>query len=87
MKMPGGGVFDLKPGQVTDDSELASHLLAGLNQIDINAPLNTQYYTLLRAIASGYVTWLKSDPFDVGITCNKGITHLSIYTEKLKELS
>lgn len=30
MDMPGGGVFKLKPGQITDDSELAFHLLNAL---------------------------------------------------------
>lgn len=28
--MPGGGPFALKPGQVTDDSEMAIHLLTAL---------------------------------------------------------
>ena len=28
--MPGGGTFGLQPGQFTDDSELATHLLHGL---------------------------------------------------------
>lgn len=27
MEMPGGGVFNLKAGQITDDSEMALHLL------------------------------------------------------------
>lgn len=30
MEMPGHGTFDLEPGQFTDDSEMASHLLKGL---------------------------------------------------------
>ena len=30
MEMPGGGVFGLMPGQFTDDSELASHMLKAL---------------------------------------------------------
>lgn len=32
MDMPGGGAFQLKPGQVTDDSELAFHLLKVLSE-------------------------------------------------------
>jgi ADP-ribosylglycohydrolase len=30
MKMPGGGVFKIGPGQITDDSELAMCMLHGL---------------------------------------------------------
>lgn len=30
MEMPGGGPFDLDPGQITDDSELAMCLLRAL---------------------------------------------------------
>ena len=30
MSMPGGGPFYLAPGQVTDDSEMALHMLQGL---------------------------------------------------------
>lgn len=30
MEMPGGGIFKLQPGQLTDDSEMALHMLAGL---------------------------------------------------------
>ena len=35
MGMPGGGTHRVGPGQVTDDSELAMHLMLGL--IDSNA--------------------------------------------------
>ncbi len=28
--MPGKGTWKIKPGQLTDDSEIASHLLEGL---------------------------------------------------------
>ena len=31
MRMPGGGVFNVGPGQVTDDSELAMCLLNAAN--------------------------------------------------------
>jgi hypothetical protein len=36
MKMPGKGTFLIKSGQFTDDSELASHLLQGLEKYDPN---------------------------------------------------
>jgi ADP-ribosylglycohydrolase len=31
MKMPGGGPFNLSPGQITDDSELAMCMMQGIN--------------------------------------------------------
>jgi len=36
MKMPGGGTFGpaMQPGQYTDDTELAYHLLSGLNNFN-----------------------------------------------------
>lgn len=34
MEMRGKGTFSVKPGQFTDDSELASHLLEGLLTYD-----------------------------------------------------
>lgn len=30
MQMNGGGIWGIKPGQLTDDSEMALHLLSGL---------------------------------------------------------
>lgn len=35
MKMPGGGTFTTSPGQVTDDSEMALHMLEALKAYDI----------------------------------------------------
>jgi len=32
--MQGGGVFGLKPGQVTDDSEMAFHLLRAITKFN-----------------------------------------------------
>jgi ADP-ribosylglycohydrolase len=34
MEMPGGGVFNLKAGQITDDSEMAHHLLKALSTFE-----------------------------------------------------
>ena len=35
MTMPGGGTFDTVAGQVTDDSEMALHLLEALKAYDL----------------------------------------------------
>lgn len=42
MKMGGGGVFNLRSGQFTDDSEMSYHLLKGLLNIDPNLDLKVQ---------------------------------------------
>lgn len=49
--MPGGGPFMLHPGQITDDSELALHMLAGLLAYDSKISLDTQLHILLVSIA------------------------------------
>jgi len=42
MKMPGGGTYDLKPGQFTDDSEMACHLTVALLNFDPKIVLKDQ---------------------------------------------
>ncbi|KAI5059817.1 hypothetical protein GOP47_0026136 [Adiantum capillus-veneris] len=63
MRMPGGGVLDVGPGQITDDSELAMALCHALSHREPSLGLPTD------AIASSYKSWLDSNPFDVGGTC------------------
>ena len=66
--MPGGGPFNVSPGQVTDDSELALSLARGivdsLNQMNIH-----------EMIARRYGEWLASRPFDKGRT-----TYMALHT-------
>jgi ADP-ribosyl-[dinitrogen reductase] hydrolase len=63
MGMPGGGAHNVGPGQVTDDSELAIHLLRALAAADAAAGFPAD------AVAAGYVAWHRSEPFDMGHTC------------------
>lgn len=59
MTMPGGGVWRVAPGQITDDSELGICLARSLSdskQFDIEA------------IAQSYADWVRSNPFDIGTT-------------------
>lgn len=61
-ELEGGGPFDLKPGQVTDDTELALALARSIverGRYDADAA------------AEGYAGWLQSDPFDVGGTTSQ----------------
>ena len=60
----GGGWLRLKPGQVTDDTEMALCIARAI--------VKNQAWSL-EAVAGQFVTWLKSRPVDCGDTCRKGI--------------
>ncbi len=63
-EMVGGGWLQLKPGQVTDDTEMALCIA--------RAVVKNQAWSR-EAIASEFAQWLKSRPVDCGDTCRKGI--------------
>jgi ADP-ribosyl-[dinitrogen reductase] hydrolase len=65
--LTGGGWLKLKPGQVTDDTQMSLALGAAI--IDSGG-------WNLGAIAGNWVTWLKGKPIDVGNTCRRGITRV-----------
>ena len=60
----GGGWLHLKPGRVTDDTEMA--LALG------SAVLASGGWDL-KAIAEAFVHWMRSKPTDIGNTCRRGI--------------
>lgn len=60
----GGGWLRLKPGQVTDDTEMALCIA--------RAVIKNQGWSR-EAIAHEFARWLKSRPVDCGDTCRKGI--------------
>lgn len=72
--MTGGGWLHLKPGQLTDDTEMTLCLARGIT---------TSGYWNLRAIAVEFANWLKSKPVDVGDTCRRGIRNFML-TEQLE---
>lgn len=57
--MPGGGPFNLNPGQVTDDSELAMCLMTGLVNMEPNI-------MDIEQVCKYYKAWIQSGPFDIG---------------------
>jgi ADP-ribosyl-[dinitrogen reductase] hydrolase len=59
LRMPGGGTWEVAPGQITDDGELTMSLLRGL----VDAPDDPT-----PAVAARYAAWVASDPFDIGAT-------------------
>ena len=69
LKMPGGGPFRLKPGQITDDSELALCLAQGL--ANGNRKLNLDLISLF------YAYWMQSKPFDIGMTTSNALEGLA----------
>lgn len=76
IKMPGGGPFELKAGQVTDDSEMGLHMLKGLLHYDRKTELGPQIPVLLTFIGKEYIQWVENIPFDIGLTCRAAITQL-----------
>jgi ADP-ribosyl-[dinitrogen reductase] hydrolase len=61
----GGGWLHLKPGRVTDDTEMALALGSALIASGGWNP---------RAIADAFVAWLRRGPVDVGNACRRGIS-------------
>ena len=60
----GGGWLKLKPGQVTDDTEMA---------LGLGRSLTRKGGLDLGDACEEFATWLKSRPIDVGSTCRRGI--------------
>lgn len=60
----GGGWLRLKPGQITDDTEMALCIARAIVQ--------SQGWSL-EQVARNFAAWLKSRPVDCGDTCRKGI--------------
>lgn len=58
LQLPGGGVWKVAPGQITDDGELTMSLLRALAETPAEP---------IRA-AERYAEWVASDPFDIGAT-------------------
>ena len=66
--MNGGGPFDLAPGQVTDDSEMAMCVLWGIRESNNQRQTEETRCIFDRdRVADYYSKWLRSPPFDIGI--------------------
>ena len=63
-RMIGGGWLRLKPGQVTDDTQMSLHLGRAI--------LTAQGWDL-KTVCDEFAEWLKTKPVDVGNTCRRGI--------------
>jgi ADP-ribosyl-[dinitrogen reductase] hydrolase len=63
-EMVGGGWLRLKPGQVTDDTDMSLCIARAIVKAGGWS---------LTGIADNLATWLRSKPIDVGDTCRRGI--------------
>lgn len=64
--MIGGGWLHLRPGNVTDDTEMA---------LALGSAVIASGGWDIRAIADKFVTWMRRGPVDIGNTCRRGLTH------------
>lgn len=69
----GGGWLDLKPGQVTDDSQMMFCIIQSLIEVGVDCTIND----FKHSVARNFEDWLATGPVDVGNTCASGIR---IYT-------
>jgi ADP-ribosyl-[dinitrogen reductase] hydrolase len=67
-ELVGGGWLRLKPGNVTDDTEMSLCVARAI--VDSGWSV--------RAIAENFAAWLKSKPVDVGDTCRRGIRNFML---------
>ena len=65
-KLCGGGWLRLKPGQVTDDTQMS--LALGQSILDRQA-------VVAEAVAQAFSDWMRSKPVDIGNTVRRGLLH------------
>ena len=65
-KIRGGGWLGVKPGQVTDDTEMS---------LAIAQAIDTADGWTLQGIAENFLAWMRGKPIDMGSTVRKGIVN------------
>lgn len=76
----GGGWLYLKPGQVTDDTQMMICVMEALqDSIEIGSGINTFY----KLVGANFVEWLRMCPKDVGGQCAKGINFYIRHGEQM----
>ena len=79
MRMPGGGVMGVGPGQITDDGELTLALWSAIRPWD-------SYFGIPRTnMIRAYVDWYKSRPFDCGSTCGYAFSEAAAVVHATQE--
>lgn len=64
LQILGGGPFNLKPGQISDDSEMTLCLLQSI--------IHNKKYDQ-SDVAKKYIEWFKTSPVDIGLTISRAI--------------
>ena len=75
LRFNGGGALNVEPGQITDDSEMAIALMRGIINCD-------KVDKLQQSIATEYLKWAYSDPFDIGIATAKAMQWIDNHFKK-----
>ncbi len=79
MSLPGGGVFKVAKGQVTDDTELTLAMFNGIidyiTGTNNSKVINTEL--LQKCLAKRYYEWFCSKPFDIGNTTSNSFTGIN----------
>jgi ADP-ribosyl-[dinitrogen reductase] hydrolase len=79
MRMPGGGVMGVGPGQITDDGELTLALWSAIRPWD-------SYFGIPRTnMVRAYAAWYKSRPFDCGNTCGYAFSEAAAVVDATEE--
>ena len=73
--MPGGGIWSLAAGQITDDSEMAMCMLWGLSR-DEKKPEEKLAKLDVNQMTSFYKHWVVSEPFDIGGTTAEALEQI-----------
>jgi ADP-ribosyl-[dinitrogen reductase] hydrolase len=75
LHIKGGGPFNVLPGQVTDDTELAMGLFHSLAYSEKYDPDD---------VARRYIQWFNSSPFDIGTTTRRAFRRAPDYSTIIK---
>lgn len=76
----GGGWLNLKPGEVTDDTQMSICVMNALiNSLKRNDPMG---FIFMKQLRGEFIKWYRTRPKDVGLQCQKAIQGM-IHFQKL----
>ena len=79
MTLPGGGIWDVSSGQITDDTEMALSQANAIKEYINMPPVNNLVVTEVLGgyLARHYYNWYLSKPFDIGNTTSTAFKGLN----------
>lgn len=78
-KQLGGGWLNLKPGEVTDDTQMMLCVMDALTKF----PNDIDRFKC--ECANNFVSWIETDPKDVGATCQVGIDYYNMTGDYIEQ--